>query len=82
MDFKKLYNHRFYYNLDMKLMEHVTRRSQECFDRNRETRAAIKTKEDLFAYAKKTREKFIENLGGIPYDNTLPLNAETTGIIE
>lgn len=82
MDFKKLYNHRFYYNLDMKLMEHVTRRSQECFDRNRETRAGIKTKEELFAYAKKTREKFIENLSGIPYDNTLPLNAEVTGVID
>lgn len=70
------------YNLRGKLWEHIIKRSEACFEKNAACREAIKTKEDLEKYAQFKREKFIERLGTIPYDATLPLCAEITGVIE
>ena len=71
-----------HYNLKGKLWEHIMKRSEECFTKNAAARDAIRTKEELDAYAAAKREKFIERLGGIPYDSTLPLQAEITGSVE
>ncbi len=73
---------RGYYNLNNKLWEHVLSRSQECFKRAKEARMSIKNKEELSEYTDKMRQGFIESLGGIPYDKSLPLNAKTVGIIK
>ena len=73
---------RVHYNLRGKLWEHVMKRSEGCFAKNAAARDAIRTKEDLEAYAQKMREDFTRRLGGIPYDSTLPLCAEITGVVE
>lgn len=71
-----------YYNLKDKLSQYVLKRSEECFNRAEKNRAEIKTKEELKLYADKMRKRFIDAMGGIPYDNTLPLEAKTTGVID
>ena len=71
-----------YYTLSEKLWAHVTKRSEKAFEKAAERRAQIKTKEEFEKYVKEMREFFIESMGGIPYDSTLPLNAKTVGVIE
>ena len=71
-----------HYNLRGKLWEHILKRSEVCFVQNAAARAQIHTKEDLDAYAAAMRKTFIQRLGGIPYDSTLPLQAEITGTVE
>jgi len=71
-----------YYNFKDKLQSHVYKRSEKKFEEADSRRDAIKTKEDLKAYADAMREKFIKAMGGIPYDKAFPLNAQTTGVIE
>ncbi len=73
---------RFEYNMRDKLAQHVFRRSEAAFRRADAARDAIKDKTAFEAYTKQKREAFIEALGGIPYDKSLPLCAETTGVIE
>ena len=72
----------WFYALRDKLWGHIRTRSETCFERAEELRAAIKTKEDLNKYTKEKYKFFVDSLGGIPYDNTLPLNARVTGVIE
>lgn len=71
-----------YYNLKDKLQYHVYKRSEIEFERADKVRDAIKTKEELKAYADSMRKKFIDAMGGLPYDKSFPLDAKTTGIIE
>ena len=73
---------RNYYNLDNKLWEHILIRSEKAFSEAEKRRSEIKSAEELSDYCKKMRESFIESLGGIPYDKTLPLEAHTTGVID
>lgn len=71
-----------FYNLREKLSNHVIMRNEEAFKRAAAARESIKTVEEFESYIKDMREFFIENLGGIPYDKNMPLNAKTTGVIE
>ncbi len=73
---------RSYYGLKDKLLIHLLKRSEDCFKRAAERRASIQTKDDFEAYTEEMRKGFIERLGGLPYDNSLPLNAEIKGVIE
>ena len=69
------------YNLRDKLSAHVLERSAAAFDASDARRAAISTPEALTAYAGEMRSRFIDALGGIPYDPSLPLQAQVTGTI-
>lgn len=71
-----------FYNLKDKLWEHILKCSEACFSQAEKNRENIQTKEELDIYTSKMREAFIESLGGIPYDKSLPLNAKTVGKIE
>ena len=71
-----------YYNFKDKLAYHIFKRSEEAFLKADNVRDNIRTKEELKTYAEGMKQRFIENMGGIPYDNTLPLCAKTTGVIE
>lgn len=73
---------RWVYSAKDKLWQHVVKRSEECFKRAEAVRASINTKEQLLEYSEKMRSSFIEDLGGIPYDKSLPLNSKTVGVIE
>lgn len=70
------------YSAKDKLWQYVVKKSEECFLKAENTRASIKTKEELSEYSKEMKESFIKNLGGIPYDKNIPLNAKTIGVIE
>lgn len=72
----------YYYGLRDKMQMHIIKRSEECFKKAEERRNSIKTKEEFEAYIEEMRDGFIERLGGLPYDNSLPLNAEIKGVIE
>ena len=69
------------YNFHDKLSSHVLERSAAVFDRLDAARAKITSREDLEAYASDARSRFEAAIGGIPYDPSLPLNAEITGVI-
>lgn len=71
-----------FYNLRDKLWNHVMMRSEDAFKEADKKRDAIKDKKELSEYCEKKRSFFIESLGGIPYDNNFPLNAQITGVIE
>lgn len=71
-----------FYNLKDALYNHVKTRSENAFQEAATVRAGIKGKEELFTYTENMRKSFIERLGGIPYDSSLPLNAKTTAVIE
>ena len=71
-----------YYNLKDKLALYVMRRSEAAFDRAECVRAAIADKETLERYTADMRRRFVESLGGLPYDASYPLNAQTTKVIE
>ena len=71
-----------YYNLKDKLALYVMRRSEAAFDRADRARAAIGDRDALEAYTADMRRRFIESLGGLPYDPSYPLNARTTHVIE
>lgn len=71
-----------FYNMKDALYNHVKVRSEKAFEDAKAVRANIKSKEELCAYAENMRNGFIKSLGGIPYDNSLPLNAKTTNVIE
>lgn len=73
---------RGYYDIRDKLFLHIKQRAEVCYEKAREKRASIQTKEELEAYADKMRKTFIEKMGGLPYDSTLPLNSQITGVIE
>ena len=73
---------RWTYALKDKLWSHVVSRSEECFERAAVEREKVKTIEELKKYTEEKRKFFIDCLGGIPYDSTLPLNAKVTGVIE
>lgn len=72
----------WFYNLDNKLWEHVMLRSEKAFGKAEKIRKRIKNPEELRSYISKMREFFIESIGGIPYNKTLPLNARTVGVIK
>lgn len=71
-----------YYNLHDKLQKHVFDRSEECFKKAAGRRAALRTVQDLECYTAEMRNRFLEAMGGIPYDPSLPLHAEITGTVE
>lgn len=71
-----------HYNLRSKLWEHILKRSEVCFAKNAAVREQIRTKEALDAYTSAMWERLIDRLGGIPYDSTLPLQAQITGTVE
>lgn len=73
---------RFYYGLKDKLLLHTMQRAEVCYEKARIRRANIQTKEELEKYAEEMRKGFVDRLGGLPYDNSLPLNAKITGVIE
>ncbi len=81
-DIEKIDLGKSFYNLKDKLWEHVLKRSEVCFAEAERKRECIKTKEELKVYADKMREVFIDSLGGIPYDKSLPLNAQTVDKID
>ncbi len=72
----------WYYAVGDKLLNYTQKRLSESSLNAQKSRNAILDKEALKKYQEEMREKFIENLGGIPYDKTLPLNAQITGRIE
>ena len=71
-----------FYNTRDKLWQHIKDRFEARFEEAGKKRDNIHTKEDLSNHIKYVREKFIESIGGIPYDENLPLNSKTTGVIE
>lgn len=71
-----------FYNLKDKLQMHVYKRSEKCFEKAEKIRESIKDKESLELYTDKMRERFIQKMGGIPYEPSLPLNAKTVKTIE
>ena len=73
---------KYYYNMHDALWRHIVSRSEDCFQKAEKQRRAISTQKDLEEYVAKQREFFINALGGIPYDNSLPLNARVTGVID
>lgn len=84
MTIKDLENYslsRSYYNLRDKLQMHVYKRSEECFKRAERAREEIQDREAFEAYTEKMRARFIKEMGGIPYDSSLPLNAKTVKVI-
>lgn len=74
--------HNSFYNVKDKLYLHVMRRTEAYLQKADKIRNEIKTPEELKAHVDRIRECFIREIGGIPYDPTLPLNAKTTGYIE
>lgn len=82
MPFEQLYNyaptplHTTY----QQLKDHIYRRAEKLFAKNREERDAIKNIEQLKLYNIEKRAKFLEAIGGIPFDGT-PLNAKVTNTI-
>lgn len=71
-----------YYDFKDKLQNHIIKRSEEAFLRADKVRGGISSCEELEEYSEDMRQKFIDSLGGIPYDKNYPLNAVTTGVIE
>ncbi|NLD87903.1 MAG: prolyl oligopeptidase family serine peptidase, partial [Clostridiales bacterium] len=71
-----------YYNLDCKLWEHVLARADELHKAAKEARDSIRTCRELEEYAESKRSLFIKSLGGIPYDNTLPLEDKVMGFVD
>lgn len=85
MTIKDLENYslsRSYYNLKDKLQMHVYKRSEECFEKAEKVRAGLSDKGEFEAYTEKMRARFIKEMGGIPYDSSLPLHAKTVNVIE
>lgn len=72
----------WYYSVGDKLLGHTERRLRKCFENAKKRREEITDTAGLEKYQQKMRESFINNLGGIPYDKTLPLNPQITGVIE
>ncbi len=79
---EKYFDHRGFFTVENRLWEHVKERQEECFKKATKVRESIKTKEEHTAYVEKMRKDFIDAMGGLPYDPSLPLNARITGVIE
>ncbi len=71
----------YYYSMQNQLKDHIYRREQKYFDKAKKTRAAISTVEELSAYNKEMKEKFISNIGGIP-ESDVPFDAEIRAVRE
>lgn len=71
-----------FFQLHDKLICHVRKRAEEGFRRNQEKREKITSEELHKKAALELTGQFIESMGGIPYDPSLPLNARITGWIE
>ena len=82
MSIADLENLELFYNASDKLSNNIINRFEKRFEEAEQKRNQIKTKEDLKAHVDCAKKKFIENLGGIPYDGNLPLNSKVTGVIE
>ncbi|MDO8586575.1 MAG: prolyl oligopeptidase family serine peptidase [Armatimonadota bacterium] len=84
MDFRQLEKtspHEFWYDLRHQLQRFIYERSNEAFAAGDAARDAIRTPAELESRRAFLRDRFIENLGGLPPGDT-PLNARTTGIVE
>ena len=71
-----------FYNIKDKLWAHIYKRADKLFRKAEDARKNIKTKEEFETYIEEKRLKFIDAMGGIPYDGKKPLNAHITGTIE
>lgn len=71
-----------WYNLKTRLWDNISARSKQCFDNARKERELIKNVKDAEEYSKRMKAFFLESIGEIPYDNKLPLNARTTGVVK
>jgi len=72
----------YFYNIKDKLQSYVYKRADRLFREAEKARENISIKEEFESYIEEKRKKFIDSMGGIPYDGDRPLNARTTGITE
>ena len=69
-------------NMNSSLLRYVEHMSEDAFRYGESLRNSVDTKEEFLTYQKNMQEVFKNSVGDIPYDNTLPLNSVTTGVIE
>ena len=70
---------RYYYCMNTQLKDHIYGRAQNYFDAAKKRRSELYVKEQIDAYKKEQREKFINGIGGIAWDKA-PLDAEITSV--
>lgn len=68
---------RYFYSTQNQLKDHIYKRSQNYFDNAKKTRSSIYVKEQLEKYNHAMKDIFLNNIGGIAFDNE-PLNAKVT----
>lgn len=68
---------RYFYSTQNQLKDHIFKRSQNYFDSAKKTRSSIYVKEQLEKYNHAMKDIFINNIGGIAFDNE-PLNPKIT----
>ena len=71
----------WYYHSKDKLWQYVYTRSEMAWEKGRQLRNTLNTVSEHKRYRAQIRDLFIQNMGGIPYDKTYPLNAKTVGTI-
>ncbi len=72
----------YFYNLKDKLINYVAKKSYNQFDISDNLRNDIKTKEEFLEYQKQRRDVLEKFTANVPYDKSLPLNPQITGVIE
>ncbi len=72
----------WFYSMKDKLWQYVYDKSVKVWKDADKQRDKIGSKEELENYAAFMKSKFIENIGGIPYDKNLPLDAKIVDRIE
>lgn len=67
-----------FYELRDKFSLYVLSKSLKAFKRADKRRNKIKTKEEFQKYSMLSKKKFMESIGGIPYNKNLPLESKIT----
>ncbi len=70
-----------YYRTRDKLLEYVEERVLAKIEAARRNRDMLDTQQKHKAYVEEMRQKFIENLGVLPYEKNRPLNTKVTGTV-
>ena len=71
----------WYYHAKDKLWQYVYTRSEKAWEKGRQQRNTLHTVSEHEQYRVQMKDLFIQNMGGIPYEKTYPLNAKTVGVI-
>ena len=69
-------------NLNLNIYRYIEHMSEEFFRKGDTIRDAVADKEEFLKYQQNMKEVFLSSIGEIPYDNSLPLNAVTVGVVE